>query len=95
MTSALAVLAGCGTSSLTMRHEVAERLATPAWMIERRIPAAPFSLTAYERMHERFAPANIYIEGDGLAWLSKRQKSLNPTPMNPVALHLATQRQGR
>ncbi len=31
----------------------------------------------------------IYIEGDGLAWVSMSRPSSNPTPINPVALKLA------
>ena len=87
---AIVFLTACGTSSIIMRHEIADRLSAPVWMTKRQIPVEPFSLTVYERMHERFAPANVYIEGDGLAWVSKKQISLNPTPKNPVALHLAT-----
>lgn len=72
-----------------MREETAHRISSPAWMVERKIPAAPFVLTAYERMHTHNAPATIYIEGDGLAWVSRNQASLDPTPTNPVALNLA------
>lgn len=85
-----AALSACMTSSIQMRQEVARRIASPSWMVERTIPAGQFSLLAYERMHERNAPATIYIEGDGLAWLSKTEKSLDPTPKNPIALHLAS-----
>jgi len=38
--------------------------------------------------HQQLA---IYIEGDGLAWVDKRQASLDPTPINPLALQLALQ----
>jgi hypothetical protein len=31
---------------------------------------------------------NVYIEGDGLSWISRNQISLNPTPINPVSLKL-------
>ena len=31
----------------------------------------------------------IYIEGDGLAWLSTDTPSTNPTPINPIGLKLA------
>lgn len=31
----------------------------------------------------------VFIEGDGLAWISRSQPSSNPTPLNPVALKLA------
>ena len=32
---------------------------------------------------------NIYIEGDGRAWLNKNRPSLDPTPKNSLALKLA------
>jgi len=35
--------------------------------------------------------ANIYIEGDGLSWITSHIPSNNPTPVNPVALKLALQ----
>lgn len=34
---------------------------------------------------------HIYIEGDGLAWISSQRVSDNPTPINPLALKLALQ----
>jgi hypothetical protein len=73
-----------------LREDVADRLAHPVWMVERQIPAGLFDLTAYERMHERRAPATIYIEGDGELTTDFRLDSKNPTPRNPVSLHLAT-----
>ncbi|MGB0719620.1 MAG: alpha/beta hydrolase [Bdellovibrionales bacterium] len=82
-------LSGCLTPQ-TMRSEVADRVSGAAWMIERHINASPFELTVFERMHERNAPANIYIGGDGNASRLDRVQTLNPTPENPVALHLAT-----
>ena len=33
----------------------------------------------------------IYIEGDGLSWLSRRTISDNPTPINPISLKLMNQ----
>lgn len=86
----LGLLGACAASNPVMRTEIAQRLAAPAWMIKREIAAAPLTLTAYERMHERFAPANIYIEGDGTAKPGGYSGLYSPTPLNPVALHLAT-----
>jgi len=87
----LASLSACDhISKPYMREEVADRLAHPVWMVEREIPAGLFSLTAYERMHEPGDPATIYIEGDGLLTADFRMDSKNPTPRNPVSLHLAT-----
>lgn len=83
-----ALLSAC-TNQPVMREQVAKRMASPAWMIEREIAAAPFAMTAYERMHKNHAPATVYIEGDGLAWTSRNSASLDPTPTNPVALNMA------
>jgi len=72
------------------RDSTAKHIASPALMVERHISARPFVITAFERAHKRHAPATVYIEGDGLNWISRTQKSLDPTPTNPVALHLAS-----
>lgn len=40
-------------------------------------------------MHERSLPATLYIEGDGLADLLENTVFFDPSPKNPVALHLA------
>lgn len=34
---------------------------------------------------------NIYVEGDGLSWISRRTISDNPTPINPLSLKLMNQ----
>jgi hypothetical protein len=89
----LLLLAGTqlgGCDKPTLSEEVADRIASPAWMVERAIPAGPFALDAFERMHTRHATADVYIEGDGKAWVSRKQISLDPTPVNPMALHLAS-----
>ena len=83
-----AFIAACGGSYPLVRSEIAQRLAAPAFMVPRDVTAGPFTLLAYERMHKRGAPANIYIEDDGHA--PKPEASEDPTPLNPVALHLST-----
>jgi len=37
----------------------------------------------------------VYIEGDGLAWLTRSQPSQDPTPRDPLALRLALAHAGR
>lgn len=96
--SLILALAGIGAlaacTSNVARHEITNRLGSAAWMLERGIPADPFSLTVHERMHQRGTTANIYIEGDGVSpRLNAQANALKPidtTPLNPVALHLAT-----
>ncbi|MCB1557255.1 MAG: alpha/beta hydrolase [Alphaproteobacteria bacterium] len=84
----LPLLGGCAPNVLT-RTDAANRFAGPAFMSKRTIAAPPFHLTAYERIDDTGAPAMVYIEGDGLAWMNKREPSLDPTPRTPLALGLA------
>jgi len=83
-------LSGCYFDKMSMRHQVVDRLAGPVQMMKREISAEPFQLTVIERVRNQGGNARIYIEGDGVAWVSKNQPSLDPTPRSPVALHLAT-----
>lgn len=81
------------TSACTiLREEGATRLATPVHMNKRQIETGSTSLVAYERVHKQGGIANVYIEGDGLVLKGEHQATptLDPTPDNPVALHLAT-----
>ena len=96
----ISALALTGISALSLnacgphepfREQVAARLASPAWMMKRPVESGPFIVTAFERMHERGETANIYIEGAGEADETIIKGALfNPTPRNPVALHLAS-----
>ncbi len=85
------VLASCAGTGINARVKVADQIANAAGMQARTIQDSPFILSSYERIEESGGSANLYIEGDGLAWLNKRQKSLDPTPKNPIALKLASQ----
>ena len=85
------LLGGCiATTFPHMRAETAQRIASPAWMIKRDISASPFYLRAYERIHNRGGVAHLYIEGDGSEYTSPSEWKNNPTPKDPIALHLAS-----
>ncbi|MEC7029779.1 MAG: hypothetical protein VXW91_08870 [Pseudomonadota bacterium] len=84
-------MTACVTHTIPhLRHETAKRLAMPSFMLERHIEAEPFMLTAWERIHNRGGAATVYVDGDGLTWSGTETDSHDPTPTNPVALHLAT-----
>ncbi|MCB1533111.1 MAG: hypothetical protein KDJ35_09610 [Alphaproteobacteria bacterium] len=84
------IISACTTAPVIVRDDIAQRIAAPAQMVERTIAADPFLLTAYERVRLQNGPADLYIEGDGEAWETRLSQSLDPTPANPVALHLAS-----
>lgn len=54
------------------------------------LAAGQFSLAAY--VPAKVSPAGIltiYIEGDGLAWISSSEPSLDPTPVHAIGFELA------
>lgn len=83
-------LSSCGAPREALREDVAMRIASPAWMARRDIHTNAFDLLAFERMHSRNEVATVYIEGDGKAHVSRTPALFSPTPVNPVALHLAS-----
>jgi len=82
----LPILAGCAAID---RDGHADALATPARMNRLLIAADPFVLTAFVRVADPAQPVTIYIEGDGLAWVSRTQVSRDPTPRQAQGLALA------
>ncbi len=51
--------------------------------------ASKFKIFSYHKELKSCKKAYIYIEGDGFAWRTSSQISLNPTPINPFSLKLA------
>jgi pimeloyl-ACP methyl ester carboxylesterase len=80
----LAACAGPGVSA-----EQAAALARKAGLKPMTIPGRPFALAAFVRQTDPSAPVAVYIEGDGLAWLSESEPSADPTPTDPIGLKLA------
>ncbi|MDE1181862.1 alpha/beta hydrolase [Paraburkholderia sp.] len=79
-------LSGCASLDRTAH---ADSLAQPAGMQRELIDTGTFVLTAYSRITRPDRPVDIYIEGDGLAWVTRTQPSLDPTPRDALGLTLA------
>ncbi|MGF6573257.1 hypothetical protein ABH945_005378 [Paraburkholderia sp. GAS333] len=71
------LLTGC---ALPDRNERANALAANAGLQREQIHTRPFELTAFTRIARVDRPLTVYIEGDGLAWISRSEPSLDPTP---------------
>ncbi len=57
---------------------------------ELRFDVGDFSLVGFHKpIGSSTAPLDVYMEGDGFAWRTSTQPSADPTPLNPVALHMA------
>ncbi len=86
----LCALAACANLDPRERRDRADTLAAAHGWHTLRLPTDSFVLAAY--VPESFATVDVltvYIEGDGLAWLSRSQASDDPTPIKPVGLELA------
>ena len=77
-----------------LRALQAAQLAKKAGWKEHTIHTTLFTLKAYGTDASRKTKIlTIYIEGDGLAWLSEDSPSNNPTPMVPTGFNMAIQDQ--
>jgi hypothetical protein len=88
----LLVLAGCSSRQfpeVAVRTSAAAQLAAGAGLAPFATGAAPLPLHGFARLGCSGESLHVYIEGDGLAWLSITSPSPDPTPVNPVALQLA------
>ena len=83
----LPALAGCAALDRDMN---ADAIAKPAGLKRMTMKTDTFVLTAFVRIGDTAAPVNVYIEGDGLAWLSRSEVSLDPTPKEALGLSLAS-----
>ncbi len=87
-------LPGCLSStqipSPELRALQAAQLTKKAGWKEHTIHTPLFTLKAYgSAAFSKTKILTIYIEGDGLAWLSEDSPSTNPTPMVPTGLNMA------
>ena len=89
-------LAACaGLPSPEERNAGAEALAAARGWHKVVLDTAPFKLAAF--LPEPLPAGElltVYIEGDGFAWASSSEPSLDPTPVHPVGLQLALRHPG-
>ncbi len=85
------VLSACIVSPATeTRRKYAHELATRHDWQAITLDTRPFSLQSFMPGAATTTDIlSVYIEGDGLAWLSRRRASGDPTPVKPVGLQLA------
>ncbi len=88
-------LVGCATvPSPAERRGVADTLAAQQGWGAVILPAGQFDLVAYLPTSLPHSPGEAnrltaYLEGDGLAWITATHPSFDPTPRDPLGLHLA------
>ncbi len=92
---AVAVLVGqlgaCATlPTASQRRALADELAAARQWKPQQLHSAGFELLGYAPVHHAGdGLLTVYVEGDGLAWITPEQPSDDPTPRNPLALRMA------
>ncbi|HEX5739002.1 MAG TPA: alpha/beta hydrolase [Hydrogenophaga sp.] len=82
-------MSGCSTSPRERGARVFELAAAQGWQ-PLVFQTADFAIQAFVPGQRIATPQlNVYIEGDGLAWLDRHTPSFAPTPADPLALRLA------
>lgn len=87
----LLLLAGCAVPSAEERRRRAHTLAEAAGWSRLNLATDRFDLAGYVPADPAAGTRllTVYIEGDGLAWISGSLVSADPTPLHPVGLKLA------
>lgn len=93
---AQAIIAVACASSLYARQRHAAEIASTGGLDAVRFETVGFPLAGYWRAA---APGSevtlhVYVEGDGLAWWTRRRPSSDPTPEDPIGLALAARDPG-
>jgi hypothetical protein len=85
----IVLLSACSSTFWTSDIQLANTISEPARLKSNTYKAGQFILHSRERYDKPGDDLSIYIEGDGLAWVSRTEPSRDPTPDNPIGLRLA------
>jgi outer membrane lipoprotein-sorting protein len=90
------LLSGCTQRGLFENSfEYASRMATQKGWSAKRYKGSEFRILTYSSPAvQNEETLNVYIEGDGYAWVNRYTPSKDPSPRNPVGLSLALKDQG-
>lgn len=91
----ISLLAGCGIMNPKERMKQAVDIASINEWGKTAVTSEKFDFTCFvPKKNIETKTLSIYIEGDGLAWISRTQVSYDPTPAEPTALKLAMSQPG-
>lgn len=90
----LILFMGCSRNipTLEQRHETLKIISKNNINYkEEIIPTNYFDIFTVQDIDSECKSIHVYIEGDGLSWITRRIISTNPTPINPVSFKLMNQ----
>ena len=88
----LLFISACSAYPVQERMDLAQGIADKAGFTKRMIKTNSFFLTTYSKFETKSnskSVIDVYIEGDGYAWVDRYKLSKDPTPINPISLRLA------
>jgi len=85
----ISILCACTSSVWLSDIQLANTISEPAKLQIKNYRGGQFIVHGRERYDNPGSDLNVYLEGDGLAWISRREPSRDPTPDNPIGLRLA------
>ena len=83
------LLSSCSGSLWLSDTMIANSISEPARLKSNTYQAGQFMVHSRARYDKPGQDLSIYLEGDGLAWVSRTEPSRDPTPDNPIGLRLA------
>lgn len=84
-------LLGCVEAPRTAEFDQrADSLAKSGGLVRGQVQTDSFVLTSFYTITRPDLPLTVYIEGDGFAWRTRSQPSMDPTPHKPIGLELAS-----
>jgi hypothetical protein len=83
------LLSACSNTLWISDLQLANTISEPAKLKRNTYKAGQFIVHSRERYDKPGEDLSIYLEGDGLAWVSRTEPSRDPTPDNPIGLRLA------
>lgn len=78
------MLAGCAHQELSERVQSVASLFHRHGYIQRDVATDYFNIRVWQHSVPSADTMHVYIEGDGFAWVTRYQPSINPTPINPI-----------
>ena len=57
-------------------------------IIQKDIQTSQFNLFSLQKLQNNCSNIKVFVEGDGLSWITRNTISSNPTPINPIGLKL-------
>ena len=88
---AITGLSGCATLAGSFNPVArTDLIAAKNGFVKAEVPTSRFLLMTYSKIGSPGKPLTVYLEGDGLAWLSKNKLSGDPTPLHPLVFSLAS-----